>query len=87
MLHPVALTDIRLHCRSTVIRGSRALFVEYRVCGHRYYGMVLRQCDQLLHVYPPALSVLSIVEPDHHDTVNLGWEDYEFEFETGLCSS
>ena len=50
--------------------------------GHSYFGVVLRQRDQLLHVYPPPPSVLAFVDTVHHDTINLGWEDFESEYET-----
>ena len=86
MEHPLTVTDTRLRLgrrsRRTALAGSRALFVEYRVGGHTYYGVVLRQCKQLLHVYPPPPSVLALVDTDHHDILNLGWEDFELEYET-----
>jgi hypothetical protein len=86
MEHPTAITDthFRLGRRSrrTGLAGSRALFVEYRGGGHTYYGVALRQCKQLLHVYPPPPSVLALVDTDYHDILKLGWEDFELEYET-----
>lgn len=83
---PTAITDTHLRLgrrsRRTALAGSRALFVEYRVGVNTYYGVVLRQCEQLLNVYPPPPSVLAIVDTVHHDILNLGWLDYSLEFET-----
>ena len=85
-MNPTAITDTHLRLgrrsRRTALAGSRSLFVEYRVDGHTYYGVVLRQCEQMLHVYPPPLSVLALVDTDHRDILNLGWEDFELEYET-----
>jgi hypothetical protein len=47
-----------------------------------YYGIVGSQHEQLLHVFPPPLSVLALIEPNHHAIINRDWDDFELEYET-----